>query len=287
MSRLQGTILGQNAYGKTKTAPMVDVIHGGQFGHMPDYTAYVSSTPYVRKNIIAKVLEAPRGFRDLPDGQRYIDAWKAIVELAPKTIDGLASGLTADFAENPFGGAGEMIYNIQNMTRAQSVPNFTWDERYGKPIQAFHTAWMLQLMMDPESKYPWVVSNGSKKPTDLLLDYMAGTVLFFEPDPTHSKVVDCWLCTGMMPKSDGTREGRKDGTQGGEALELQIEYTATTQVGAGVFALAQKFLDEINLTGVNPNTRPAFIDKVEADVKAGKAGYAEQISEVARTAIRV
>lgn len=287
MSRLTHTLIGETAYGKMKTAPMIDITNGGQFGYMPDYSAFVSSAPYVRKNLIARVMEAPRGFRDLADGQKYVDALRAIIELAPKTIEGLSSGLTVDFAESAFGGAGEMIYNVSNVTRAPSNPSISWDERYGKPIQTFHTSWILQVMQDPETKYPWVITNGNGNVTDLLPDYMAMTCLFFEPDPTHTKIQDAWLCTGMMPKSDGTREGRKDGTGAGEMLELQIEYTATTQVGLGVIAMAQKILDTINLSGVNPNTRPAFVDNIAADVAAGVNGYAEQVAAASRAAIRV
>jgi hypothetical protein len=286
MANLSSAIMGNTAYAQMKTAPMIDITKGGQFGYMPDYSAFVSANPYVRKNLIARVMEAPRGFGDLADGQRYIDALRSIIELAPKTIEGLSSGLTVDFAESAFGGAGEMIYNVSNVTRAQSNPSFTWDERYGKVIQTFHTSWILQVMQDPETKYPWVITNGNGNVKDLLVDYMAMTVLFFEPDPTHTKIQDAWLCTGMMPKSDGTREGRKDGTGAGEMLELQIEYTATTQVGLGVIAMAQKILDTINLSGVNPNTRPAFVDSISADVAAGVNGYAEQVAAASRAAIR-
>ncbi len=288
--RLSDTIIGTNsAYGKAHTAPMVNLNNGGggSFGFLPDYTSYVSATPYVRRNVIARLIQAPTAFDRISDGQKYIDALKAMVELLPRTINGLQSGLTPEFIENPFGGAGETISDVSDMKRAQSTPSFVWDERHGKPIQNYLSFWLSTVMMDPETKYPRIVSNGDRKPTDLLIDFKSMTVLFFEPDPTHTKVMDAWLCMGMMPRGDGPREGRRDLTSAGEGLELDIEFTATTQVGLAVNAMAQNLLDEINRYGANPNTRAAYADRIDADVKAGNAGYAEQIEEVSRSAVRV
>lgn len=289
--RKNDTIIGNTvAYGKTRTAPMTNLIHGGNMGFLPDYSTFVSATPYVRRNIVARLMQAPTMFESRylgSDGQKFVDALKAMVELLPRTINGLQSGLTPEFIENPYGGGGETISEVSDMKRAQSTPSFVWDEKYGKPIQSLLTFWMENGMMDPESKYPRIIANTGRKPDDLLLDFKTMTVLFFEPDPTHTKIVEAWLCTGMMPKSNGTVEGRRDLTSAGEGLELDIEFTATTQHGIAVRAAAQSVLDEINRYNLNPNARAAYADQIDADVRAGNAGYVEQVAEMARTQVRV
>ncbi len=288
MSRLADTILGQKAYGQYAQAPMVDVKNGGQNGPMTDLTSFVSNSAYVRRNIVALLIEVPRGFRDLDPGTNtYAETLKALIELHPKSIEGLNSTITAEFVENAVGGAGEMQEDISNTTRARSTPTFVWTEKYGKPIRAFLQNWIQGLMMDPITKYPLVISNeNGRKPTDLLPDYTGMTVLFFEPDPTHTKVLEAWLCTNMMPKTSGEITGRRDLTQGGESLDYSVEFTALTQHGFGVVRFAQRLLDGMNLNGMNPNLQRSFVDTIVADVTAAGKGYTESMADNARTKIR-
>ena len=96
---------------------------------------------------------------------------KHLVEVQAKSIEGLNATITVDYTETPVGGAGEMQEDVSNVTRQRSNPTFTWTEKYGKPINAFLEYWIFQLLGDPESKIPQVVTRGTKKPTDLLPDY--------------------------------------------------------------------------------------------------------------------
>lgn len=285
MSRLKDTFLGQNkGYGKYANAPIVDLRNGGQHGPMPDIGAYVSSSNYVRRNLIALLIEAPRGFNHLEDPDTFHRTLKALVELHPKSIEGLQSTLTVDFVENPVGGGGEMQEDISNVTRARSTPTFVIPEKYNKPVSLFFHAWITGLMMDPNSKYAAVIS-GPNRPTDMLPDYTGMTVLFIEPDPTHTKVLEAWLSTNMMPKTSGEIIGRKDLTQGGESVDYSIEFTALTQHGVGVRQFAQRMLDQMSLGGMNPNLQNAFVQQVSADVKAADKGYTETLASEARNRV--
>lgn len=285
MSRLSDTILGKDGYGQYNQAPMVDLKHGAQNGPMTDFTSYVSNSNYVRRNVIALLIEAPRGFEDLQNPQMWYETLKALVELHPKSIEGLQSTLTVEHAENAVGGAGEMQEDVSNVTRARSNPTFVWTEKYGKPISYFLRGWITSLIMDPITKFPTVVSNGARRPQDLLPDYNGMTVLFFEPDPTHSRVVEAWLCTNMQPKTSGDITGRRDLTQGGETLDMSIEFTALTQHGYGVMQLAQRMLDAFNLSGMNPNLQQAFVQQVEANVSAAADGYTASLDREAQTQV--
>jgi hypothetical protein len=284
MSRLKDTILGATAYGQYAQAPMVDVRYGGQNGPMTDFTSYVSNTAYVRRQMIAILIAAPRGFNDLNNPQQWISTLKSLVELHAKSIEGLQSTVTFDYVENAVGGAGEMQEDIGNATRARSTPTFVWTEKYGMPINAFLDGWGTGLIMDPITKFPTVVSQGGR-PSDLMGDYTGMTCLFFEPDPTMQYIVKAWLCTNMMPKTAGEVTGRRDMTQGGESVDYSVEFTALTQVGAGVKSFAQRILNNMFKSGLNPNLQPAFENNISADVAAGAQGYAESLATEAQQAL--
>jgi hypothetical protein len=283
MSRLKNTILGSQMYGEYSTNQVVDLTNGAQNGYTTDLTTYVSNSTYTKRNLIALLLEAPRGFQDLNTPDYWVATLKCLVELHPKSISGLQNELTADFVETAVGGAGEMQEDISNVTRSRSTPEFTWTEKYGKPVWRFLDGWIRNLMMDPITKVAAVVNSGTNRPTDLLPDYTGMSVIFIEPDPTHSQVVTSWLCTNMMPKSTGANEGRRDMTQAANEVDYSITFTALTQVGDGVNQFAQTLLSQLMLTGANPNLRTAFLQGVDADVDAvttttGQNGYVSQVA---------
>jgi len=285
MARIQNTILDTSKAPGNGLATTVDLKIGGQNGYMVDMQSIVANAGYVKRNIIPILLDAPRGFKDLPNPDMWVANLKNLVELHSQSIEGLTSTLSVEFAEAAIGGAGEMQEDIANVTRARTVPVFSWPEKYGKSVQAFLTGWIVNLMGDPETKVPRVVSLGGNKPTDLLPDYTGMTVLFIEPDPTQTQVIHAWLCTNMMPKTAGENTGKRDLTAAGEALVHSVEFTSITQIGAGVDQTAQKFLDNMNLTAVNPNNRPAFVDAMVADVESVETGYSEKVQAAAAAAV--
>ena len=279
MSRLKDTLIGQRAYGLHQQQPMVDLKNGGQNGPMVDFSSYVSNAAYVRRNLIPILVEAPRGFQDLDNSDAYISALKALIELHAQSVEGLTSTLTLDTIETAVGGAGEMQEDPSDMKRARSTPTFVWKEKYGLPVTTLLQNWMTGLIMDPITKYPTVIADGLRKPQDLLPDYYGCTVCFIEPDPTHTHVMRAWLCTNMYPKTSGEITGRRDLTQAGDGQEYSVEFTALTQVGAGVNAFAQQILNTMQLGGMNPNTQAAFVQAFDPDVTAQNVGYGNMLSD--------
>lgn len=280
-TRLQNTILGSRAYGQDSQAPMVNLQIGGQQGAMTDFTGYVSNSAYVRRNIICQLVAAPRGFRDLQSPEIWEQTLKSLVELHAKSIEGLQSTLTVEHVENAVGGAGEMQQDLSNVTRARSTPTFVWTEKYGQPVRAFLEGWVQMLLMDPTTKAPGIIATG-KRPPDLLPDYSGATMLFFEPDPTFTKVSKAWLCTNMRPNNQvAENTGRRDLTQGGESVDYSVEFTALTQVGSRVTAFAQQRLAAMSLNGMNPNFQNAFVSAIDPYVRDSDNGYAEQLRKVA------
>lgn len=282
MSRLTNAIHPESqAYGSDfGTNAMLNPELGNSHGFIPSYKAYVNSANYVRKNLIAVVIQSPRGFNDLPEPQKWHAAWKAIIEEGSIRISGLQATLTVDNAETAYGGAGEMFQDPTKVSRARSTPVHTHVEKYGKPFNRFYTGWITYLIGHPDTGVPAISQISGTQPSDLLPDYIGGTVLYLEPDPTHTKVVEAWLSTNMRPNTAGPVEGSRDLTAPGQTVEFDVEYTALTQHGLGVIQFAQQVFDEINQTGINPNRIEAHTQAISADVKRGEYGYAEGIKRM-------
>ena len=289
MARVTDAILQNNVgWAAGRQNPMIDLQVGGMMGFSPDYTQWVSNQAYVRRNLFALLIEAPRGFRKMTNPEKWVGTLRALVELQALSIDGLNMGLEVEVADTaPVGGSGEMHQDFTNVTRVRSNPVFRFTERYGMPIASFFKAWITNLMMDPDSKVAGIATLGGDVPTDMLADMYAATMLFVEPDPTHTKVVKSWLCTNMFPQGTGEITGRRELTAAGEAVTYDINFTAITQSGIGVDAFAQKLMDGISLTGANPNLRPAFVQNIEADIAATTQGYTNGIQTLANTSIRL
>ena len=111
-------------------------------------------------------------------------------------------------------------------------------------------------------------------------------MLFFETDPTHSKIAKAWLTTNMYPTLTGDITGKRDLTTAGEVSEFTINFTGVSQSSLGVRTFAQAILDRINITNANPNLRPAFVQAISADVAGVGRGYKQQAEELGSTAIR-
>lgn len=288
MSRLTDAILQNNqAYAAGRQNPMLDLTKGGQMGFAPDYTQWVSNQSYIRRNLFCLLVEAPRGFTYLQNGDKYTGVLKSLVELHALSIDGLNAGLEVETSETPVGGSGQMQQHFTNVTEARSNPVFRFDEKYGMPVASFFRSWITHLMMDPHSKVANIGTLSGNKPTDMLADMYSATMIFIEPDPTHTKVVKSWLCTNMFPTGTGEIVGRRDLTAAGEQTTYDINFTALTQFGLGVDQFAQTLLDGINITGANPYLRPAFINEISADVRAAAVGYENQVEQLGSNALRL
>jgi hypothetical protein len=279
-TRMADAIL-QGAYSTGRNQPMVDIKYGGSNAYAPDFSQWVSSTHYVRRNVIAILIEAPALFSLLPNPSAWILALKSLVETQVKTIEGLDQGLEATFAETAFGGSGEMFHDITNVKLKTSNVTMGATDLYGRPIQNFIADWLTLLGMDPYSKFPQILTLGGAVPSDLLNDQMMATIMFLEPDPTHTKVAKAWLGTNMMPKGTGDIQGKRDLNSDGELAELNIEWTGLYQVGYGVTQFAQALLTRMSLLNANPMQRSAFIQAIDADVDAVGMGYASSISTLA------
>ena len=255
-------------------APMADIRYGGQQGYAPVMTEWVSNQAYVAKQMICLLIEAPRGFAYLPDPDFWVGALKSLVERHPKSITGMNAGLTVDVIENSVAGGGEMQEDMTDVKRERTVPVFVWIDKYGRPIQTLLYEWITNLLADPDTKVANICTVDGVRPSDLLSDMHSATMLFFEPDPTHTKVLKAWLSTNMYPKSTGDITAKRELSSAMESSEISVTFTAVSQSSLGVRMFAQALLNSINITNANPNLAPAFMGEVDPDVLAASTGYA-------------
>ncbi len=269
---------GQHGFAAGHQAKMVDITKSGQQGYMPDLTVYNANQNYVKKNMVAILVQAPLGFQDLPDPEMWVEALKAMVERHATRIEGLRSTLNVEWVESIVNGGGEMQQDVGKVTRERSEPSFTWPEKRGKPFKALLEGWIYNLLGDPNNQIPMVVTRGLTTKPNMLPQYTGMTVLFFEPDITHTEVIEAWLCTNMMPNTSGPIEGVRDLQGSGELTEINVVFSAITQHGYAPRKFAQSILDNLNLAGINPNLAPAFVDEVSATVDKYDNGYLGQIA---------
>lgn len=281
MSRLTDTILqNSTAYISGKQSAVVDLRNGGQLGYSPVYAEWVNNAKYIRKNMIAILMEPPTGFEYLDPSGTMTSTLKALVELHAMSIEGLNSKLTVDFAESPFGAGGQFQEDPTDVKEERANISFKFEEKYGMPIFNFFKYWITGLIMDPNTKVP-TIATLQNRPPDMLPDRYSATMLFIEPDPIHNKVVKACLVTNMIPKDTGDAVMRRELTAAGEQTTYDIPFTGIPQWSIGVDALAQRILDSLSITGANPQRRAAFLDGISADVAAGAKGYQSEAATLA------
>lgn len=243
-----------------------NIVYGAQGGFMgrigmvandgKAYGEWIANQPYIKRNIIPIVIQAPRFFDFMPDPQGMIAAYKSLMEAQPLTIDGLQSGITVEFDETPVGNAGEMQQEPTKVNRARTELTFTFKEKAGRPIQKFLDTYIRWGIADPDTNVPLITTlfksiddfNGLYTP-----DFFSGTMLFIEPDITHRVVVDAWLCTNMIPMSAGERTGKMDRRSPGEPLEHSIQFTSITMNTEAVLRFADIVLGNITVISKIPD----------------------------------
>lgn len=286
MSRVTDALLGQKAFGIGSNQPILDATFGGQMGYAPVLGEWVSNAAYVRRNLICVLLEAPRFFQQMPDSQKWVDTLKSLVELHPRSIEGLNGGLTLEFDEHPVGGAGEVQEEVIDSKRERSAPVFTFVEKYGMPIQTFLYQWITYGIMDPDTKFALANTlTGGNLAEDMLPDQYTASMLFMEPDPQHKRVVKSWVVTNMMPKGTGEIIGRRELTAAGEVSNLSVEFTGIAQFNLGTNIFAQSILDKIVMANANPYLRPSFVSAIDPKVEASSKGYASEVANLGAAAV--
>lgn len=276
MLRNDKTLAGNMAYGSMFTGGenMVSLTEGGFFGWSPDLANTLSEQGYVRKPLEVVVLESPRFFNLMPNPEQWHASLRNLLERKAIRVDGYQQGLTVETDEHAVGGAGEMMQEPVNVTRARSEPVFNFIEKYGRPIQRMHDIWIRYGIMDPEAKYAMLTTLGERAPADLLADWYSATILVYEPDPIHKGVDKAWLTTNLYPLENGEIAGVRDLTVSSELSRLAIRYAGVSTVGNGITSFAEEIMRFTSLQNADPFNKASFIKEIAPDVlAAAQAGF--------------
>lgn len=277
MTRYVNPFIGNRAYGRGAADNTIDLSQAGTVQFAPNLANIAANTPYVRRNVVPFLIEAPRFFQFAQDQDMMVRCLKAFIENHTRTIDGLNQQLTVDVAESPVGGSGERIQTPTNITRATSSPTHGCWELQGRAITKFMKWWIQYGIGDENTKVPLVVANGNVEAANYDSTFYGATVLYIEPDPTFTDVVSAWLCTNMFPTATPPWEGSKDASQLGQNLDINIEFTALTDVSIGTTLFAKQILQGLNLSGMNPNENPLWLENISADVRKATNGISDQL----------
>lgn len=243
-------------------SPALNPLYGGQQGIYPRYGAYIdgkfsaewiNNTPYVSVPVIPILLETPKFFKFLPFEKEMIAMSKALLEVHPKSIDGLDSTISVEVEEIDIGRGNNKHHVYTNVKKAQSNPTFTWVEKLGRPITKWLDFIIMTGMMDPETGFPkltkYLTNKNDASEYDGIYtpDFTTFTMLFIEPDIMHCNVEKAWLCSNMFPHGSGETKGSRVLTDNGSTLEITVEFGGITQdhYNVGVMSLAKAMLSKI------------------------------------------
>lgn len=273
--RVNGAVLNPgDALGIGQYSPTLDPRFGGMHGFAPFLDEFVSNAGYVRENIIAILLTAPRAFDYLDNKQLLVDMLKSIVETKAERIEGLNAKLTVTVAENPLGGSNQVQEEFTQVQEERSSITMVFKDTYGGSLGKFWRMFIHTLIADPRSTVPNILSYAPNIP-DLLPDMRTFSMMFIEPDPRHKTVIRSWVMSNMAPKDSGDVIGKKDKTTAKDLVEHSISFTGFHQYGLGVDLKAQEILNKLNLYQANPELVKAHIGAPFADVAAAGRGYME------------
>lgn len=279
MSRYNNPFIGDTGYGKGQSPNTINLSQAGTVQFAPDLANIASNTPYVRRNVVPFLIEAPRFFQFTSNPELAVRCLKALIENHTRTIDGLNQQITVETDDALYGGSGERIQVATNVTRATSSPSHGMWELQGRAITRFVKWWITYGIGDENTKVPLVVADGQVEAADYDQTFYGATILYVEPDPTFTDVVSAWLCTNMFPTATPTWEGSKDASILGQKLDITLEFTAATDVSMGTLLFARSLLQSLNVGGLNPNENPLWLENVSADVQKATNGIANQLEQ--------
>lgn len=263
-----------NGFSRTRMSPMVKAHEGAQNGPILNIGKYVNNDAYVSRDLIAKVVEYPKWIYYMPDPTMFKMMIKTFIEVQTK-IQGLQTTISSEFHEQEIGNAGQRQSTFNRNTLTTSDVTHVMDmDKVGRPYQNLFILWQRYGMGDYESGYP-LIHLINEKIQDHLPDMYCMTVLYFEPDIRRRSIEKAWLITNMAPKNSGEVTGAKEMSTGGNTSSLSINFTGIQDDSIGVYEMAERELLALDRGGLNPMTRKAFKETIDADVAATNNGYWE------------
>lgn len=270
MPRLTDQLLPANtAYATDAQQAVIDLRRGAMNGWMPEYNEFLSNKQHVRQPLRCILLTYPKAFDLLPNKDVWIGSLRTLVEKSPIAIEGLNKTLEVEAVDTPIGHSGELHKDPSMVRRTPTDVSFRWNEKDGRPVSRFWELYISLFIRDAQLQSTGITTLITQRPADWLPDYYTFSCLFYEPDVTHTKIVNAWITANLWPQGSGTIDGKFEVGQPGDKLDHDIRFGGFSQVGAGPDAFARSILDGLNMFGANPMTREAFIKAIDVEITSG------------------
>lgn len=280
--------IGNQAYGRSTNSGAIDLGQAGPRHFAADITNVAGNTPYVSRDVRCALLSIPRFFNYLPNAKQMSRALRQMIELSAQRIGGLNSTITPETAKVRYGNSGEEITVFTNISREQSAPEFEWPELQGFSYSRFWEYYYRMGVADEASKVPGVVAlpNSPLKASDYDATFWAFDVLFWEPDPLMLEPTKAWLCTTMAPTSPVTVEGSMELNRIGEIATVSQTFSAVTEVGMGVMAMARDEMAKMKRQGLLTTELKTLHNGITEDVRAIDYGLMKDLEVAAGNRIK-
>ncbi len=264
----------------------VNLDQQGPNGYLLDMAYGVGYTDYYSNPWVFKMVRAPRGFRFVPDGQYLTRAYKTLIEQWMQSWDGINRTLSNNVDETQIGHSGEVFQTPTKTMRARTNLTSTIVEKAGKPVITFLEDFQRVFIADPEVNHP-LLSGINAQATDRLNDMFSVDLIAYEPDPTYTKVQNAVFLTNVFPINEiGENTGNRQIQQPGQLRTYNLQWACWQRVGYAVDRMAQSFMDQARVTGIDPGMNPMHINGVDSDIAAAnRFGALEQIQQLKRQMI--
>lgn len=289
MSRVEPLFMGKGNGGFADgiQTEVMHLIKGGNFGYAKNWETWINGTPYVSRPLLTFLMETPLGFKLLPEAQTHISILRSLVETVRHRVEGLTHKLNVNKESNvAFGGSGQKFDVFSNVTEDQPTVSFSWWERPGLAINRFMNFWITMLMMDAETKYAAISTVAGTEAYDALPDMYSMSVLFVEPNSTHTKVVQSWLGINMWPTATGDNSRSSDKENPGSLQEITIEFSGIFMYGPSVDNLSQKVLNSISLINANVYHSKTVLSGIDAMVANSPESYSQSVRAISAAQYR-
>lgn len=264
------------------SSPMLNLLHGGQQGFMPKlasdtakgrFDEWINNAAYVSRNLIPIVIKTPKIYDILADatlGKRLRNIHIGLMTYIPLTIDGLKATVSLETSEHRIGASGQnQQEEVTKSNRERSTITYTYNEKLGKPINAFFDFLIRYGIADPDTQSPLITTlpitdNTLVKGELYTPDYYSTTILYIEPDLINKNVVEAYLAVNVYPKSAGEISSKRDIGSAGELKEYSIEFASIVNTSPAVSAYAQSVLDRLTIINSSPDTAPIAVNDDDA-----------------------
>ena len=283
LTAIQSNILTPLLSGEYRS-PMTDLSINGQNGFMPIPMTFTSSGIYIQQPLRLFLIAAPRLFQYATNPQKEVDWLKNMIETYPIKVDGFDMTVTNEHgASTPIGNANEVLETITRSSRAASKPVLGYGaDRINQSITRYWTEFSRIYLMDPDLQTPAICQNpnyiAAGSPVITPAD-QSFVVLAVEPDMTLTRPLKAWLSANwQVTDSIGELKGYKETAASLKSVDVDLTFTAYSQIGQAPLMFAYAILQSLNLQDLRPQELAGILNTMDANVAASPAGTLASIT---------